>query len=292
MVGRGNIGCEMLVLTPAVFQGIVQEHERLHALSADFGASLVEFLTGLSTPDDLSLSQDTFTVVVQGVPRDLRRLISSAALRADLDHDACVARRLRWMAWADRQRLQAEIDAGQCFVVELGSGGSGDLLRVLRVVALRVIRQDGRQLVQLGCPCKLPGGHMKEGETSEEARERVLTALLPALSGPTVLQQTSREVVRTNSRQYGLPTEYVREVHTLVIAESSARLWESENSDIAGSLRRLELIDLDLNGPKKFAWLSDEQWVFTRTPEGEMLVTNLLNSWSGCQAEAGHALPK
>lgn len=193
-----------------------------------------------------------------------------------------MTRRLRWMPRQDRQRLQKEIDIGHCFVVELGSG---DLLRALKVVALLVVRQDGRQLVQLGHPCKLPGGHMNEGESSEEARERVLATLRPALTGETTWTQRKHEVVRSDSRKYGLPTEYVREIHTLAVSDDPEDQLSKNSSlvsesNITEAFRRLELIELDLNGPKKLAWLTDEQWSFARTPEGEAVVAQLTRTIS------------
>merc|ERR1712100_109597 len=105
--------------------------------------------------------------------------------------------------------------------------GCGEVLRFVRVVALRVVRQDGRKLVQMAHHCKLPGGHMKPGESSDQARERVQMALLPALPGAMHFVSTAREVVNTGSRNYGLLTEYAREIHTLEMLEPCSSLSEA-----------------------------------------------------------------
>merc|ERR1712159_453676 len=118
--------------------------------------------------DDLSVSVDIFPSVIQGMPFDLRQLVSHASLSLDVDHDEVTMRVLRNLSHLDRFALQEELDCGDCFVVDLGSGPQ----RVRTVVVLNVVCTDGRQLVELGMPCHLPTARSQERETAEETLQR------------------------------------------------------------------------------------------------------------------------
>mmetsp|Transcript_63206 Transcript_63206/g.150732 ORF Transcript_63206/g.150732 Transcript_63206/m.150732 type:complete len:1126 (-) Transcript_63206:176-3553(-) len=148
----------------------------------------------------------------------------------------------------------------------LQQNASGDLQRVVAVVALRLMRTDGLVLVQLGkwrpangisVSAELPGSKRVLGELPHKALQRVIDGDLGPLAKGVVLEGSEQDSFTRDSPKFGMRTTYLRTVHEAVFAKNVLveELPEIADCNIGGELVKI----LAIGGRTEirlYGWLS------------------------------------
>lgn len=187
------------------------------------------------------------------------------------------------------EKLRKELSEGRC---SLHTTESGDLLRVVAVVALALRRPESSQcLYQLGtwtklkgaaAEFKLPGTKRRMGELPHVAVQRLLEQDLAQLKEHVVLEDSEHSVERTSSPRYGIDTTYLRVVQGAVY----------EGSDSGDFIMPLNRGTSDLELPAQvyalpnnrgdkviyYAWLSAESFEQLKALEGSAGVQTWVES--------------
>jgi hypothetical protein len=120
------------------------------------------------------------------------------------------------------EKLWEEVNRGKSVVMV---NSKGEVERVVSVVALRIQRDDGRFLVQLGKQdqdsdvvvpsCQMPGGKQERNELTGDTVRRILRQKLePLATAAGEVLKSDRQVEWKQSKEYKVPTKYYRTVCT------------------------------------------------------------------------------
>jgi len=132
----------------------------------------------------------------------------------------------------EEEGLEEELKKEQC-TIKLAEDGS--LQRVVAVVALRLQRDDGRALVQLGkvdkkggvkVACKLPGSKRAIGELFKTALQRIVDRDLHDFASAMKFDAVEHHTKDSPTPKFGMATTYIRTVHTAYLNEWSAPQFE------------------------------------------------------------------
>mmetsp|Transcript_56370 Transcript_56370/g.132168 ORF Transcript_56370/g.132168 Transcript_56370/m.132168 type:complete len:1057 (+) Transcript_56370:78-3248(+) len=121
--------------------------------------------------------------------------------------------------------LRTEVEAGKSVVLV---NGSGEVQRVVSVVALKLCDEQDNIFVQLGKLEKgkvvfsgqLPGSKQQRGELTAEAVQRILDSRLAPLTSCVEFAETSRSREQKESKNYGVRTKYLRTVCRLKLTQA------------------------------------------------------------------------
>jgi len=115
--------------------------------------------------------------------------------------------------------LEEELKKEQC---TLKKTADGELERVVAVVAVRLTKEDGCVLVQLGkvdkkgikVACKLPGSKRAIGELFKTALQRIVDRDLKEFEQAMNFEGVDHHTKQATSLKFGMQTTYIRTVHT------------------------------------------------------------------------------
>jgi len=214
---------ELLTLSAKGLLGVIADRPDIVLLAKDYSRAICTACSqdSLGEVNDLRLPVDQMSLVT-AMTTESRINISRAVLRD-------FRRRLGWTGFffdnKSAEELRSEVMQGKCDLVQ---DDSGQMVRLVSVVALELVRPGGYILAQTGkwkneivtAGCKLPGTKVRAEELPRAALQRLLDGhLAPLREGVRI---TSVEVVVENqvSASYGVPTRYVRTVfHADLIPE-------------------------------------------------------------------------
>jgi len=216
--------CEVLIIEAGAFMKVVAGNPDLHQLHLHYSTSLVSALKREphGTFNDLQLNV-AHESVVSAMPVESRVLMSSAAIRV-------LERRNQWAGRMFQQNgmqeLRDEIAAGDC---DLLLDTSERVLRVVTIVAVRLEREDGAILTQIGkcikgqtmASCTLPGTKIRIGEHPQDAVARLLKQKLQAISSGVTLGSRSVDCEERVSKKLGLHSRYSRTLFQAELSEGS-----------------------------------------------------------------------
>lgn len=167
--------------------------------------------------NDLSVAFTEFDAMVPSLPLKCKQLIGAAAV--------CVAKQRR--SWKARQ--VREVRAGRCCLMV---NWDGEVERIKSIILLRLSRQDGRILVQLGdwsegavqVHCKLPGTTQEEGETPTQAFARLFQGALTPFAGSFDCTGQEAGVIWQESKRMQVITKYLKTVNHAELTREVATL--------------------------------------------------------------------
>ena len=183
----------------------------------------------------------------------------------------------------DIQNLQDEVEAGKCNLrIE-----SGRVLRVVRVVVLKLLRQ-GELCVQIGKSrlgtvtpsVELPGTKMQMLETHVDSVERLLQERLPEGFHMSI---SDREisVEERSSAAYGIPTRYVRNIVTAHMESDVSSSIHLQTKRIQWGTGHIEVFAVPETNREDsfnaFAWMSENQFA-TLTSMGDGNI-HIIQEW-------------
>jgi len=227
--------CELLSVSAVGLNAVLGAHPDVEAVVCDLSITMCSFIAKeRANVGDLALEDVVdYDTVISLMPYTSRLLVSKPAVKGvrsflmqspngPLLNRSTVNRSL---GLGPRQNLQIiiskldkELREGEC---NLRQDASGNVMRVVQVVALHFEREDGRVCVELGkweqedAPVAVllpPGAKLQQGEYPLEALRRMLAHKLHPFAS--ALQVTERKIVRKlrPSYRYGIATTYVRTV--------------------------------------------------------------------------------
>jgi hypothetical protein len=162
-----------------------------------------------SWPDDLHVPLAGFEDVVCSMSEDCQIIIGLDAIRS--------SKKGRHHTPRGFDKLIGEVQAGKSTVM---LDRDGEIQRIAMIVALKLTNHAGQILVQLWkresghtkAACQLPGGKQERGELIEEAFHRLLQTKLAAIGDQVEVTHIDREVQVKESVEYGVRTEYLRNI--------------------------------------------------------------------------------
>jgi hypothetical protein len=187
----------------------------------------------------------------------------------------------------DIAALEKEVSDRKCVLL---ISGAGEVQRVVAVLALRLVRDDGRVLVQLGkvrkgqvqLSCKLPGKLLKDGALPGDELQRVLDSELVQFSDGIEVYSVETAAEWKHSAQHNVKTQYIRTVYFADFQDSHERdlvtidtaHWAEHSPEAASCFADDEvfaLADGDNNNSAViiYAWLTAERLDFYGTSAGE-----------------------
>jgi len=228
---KASTTCEVLVIPFEAVAMVVQRpgevSEITHVYSKQFYSSVTTTLEPKSAawPSDLHVPLTDFGDLVMSMDPELQKAIGMNAIT----HSKVTGLRLG-RARPNLAKLRQEISASKSSVT---LDAAGQLERVVCVVVLRLQREDGRVLAELGksqeskeafipC-CQLPGVKQELGERATETLQRLFDKLRLADHSVTVLH-TERTMQCKQSRELGVRTKYLRTVVQARIEEEDIGL--------------------------------------------------------------------
>mmetsp|Transcript_30522 Transcript_30522/g.71258 ORF Transcript_30522/g.71258 Transcript_30522/m.71258 type:complete len:1088 (-) Transcript_30522:115-3378(-) len=168
-------------------------------------------------PTDLVVPYTDFEDMVVAMEMNCQIAIGNNALCATGDR--------RWRGkQAALMELRKEVDQGKSVVM---LNGSGDVQRVVSVIAVKVVDENEKVLVQLAKMEKgrlkfagqLPGSKQQRGELATEAVQRVLETKLAPLTSCIEFAEMTRSSEEKESKQFGVRTKYLRTVCKAVLVQ-------------------------------------------------------------------------
>jgi len=254
-------------------------------------------------PNDLNVPYTDYCDLVVSMDRQIQVTIGHDALKQLSQHRGGKA----------MERLTEEVDTGKSIVLVTGTGS---IIRVVSLVALEIVRPDGRIFMQIGkwessekmVAFQLPGAKHERGELVGETTQRLLNTKLRMLRGSLEFLGTTREVRESMSKDYGVHTRYLRSLcsaRLTVDRLDDAAMVSSFTSISAGTVSDLDMGRLmttvsqcevhairvagdEGDRGNFYAWLSPEQITSFGTPEGERALrvwVHALSTPSGVSTE-------
>eukprot|EP00429_Kryptoperidinium_foliaceum_P081426 CAMPEP_0176230896 /NCGR_PEP_ID=MMETSP0121_2-20121125/24527_1 /TAXON_ID=160619 /ORGANISM="Kryptoperidinium foliaceum, Strain CCMP 1326" /LENGTH=429 /DNA_ID=CAMNT_0017570237 /DNA_START=1 /DNA_END=1290 /DNA_ORIENTATION=+ len=200
-------------------------------------------------------------------------------------------------------KLGQEVSKGKSIVVLTGDGS---VVRVVSIIAIKVDREDGRFLAQIGkmdadgtlhTSCQLPGGKRERNELVEESLQRVIAKKEKMLLNNVELVQTVCQTVEKQSKEFGIQTRYLRTICSMRLAQEErlqavrCKVCPPENDASEGTMmaslssRRWWTAALDCevlafsenSGAVLYAWMTQPEFDFFSGPSGDAT----LRAWVG-----------
>jgi len=284
------------------FIKVLTGHADLYGLMRSYSTSLLNALMR-EPPEsitDVSALLDHETVVA-AMPVKSRMQMSSVALEM-----------LRQKKWAGRifqqqgmQDLETEVEMGEC---DLVVDRLERVHRVVSLVAVRLERDDGRVLAEIGkCTrgrveliCNLPGTKVKVGELPQDAIQRLLVSRLQAISVGVTLGNSKVDASERPSKRHGVVSKYWRTLFMATLkaghVENAGKVLQRRVApDITSSAPRAVSQTLTMGMASRneafyfvsdlqaggsiciYAWLSEHDLEHCMDPSGEAI----MSAWVG-----------
>jgi len=166
--------------------------------------------------DDVSERFDVTEAMLVEMPRDQRVAMGYA----------CVAALGEQWIWALKKHLlselSTEVDEGRSILM---FAESGEVHRFIQLAVVRLLREDGRLLAQVGeidngvaePVIRLPATKFREGETTRTALQRLLQEDLRFFQPHLSLGQIESRTELTDSTRYGVQTKYIKKIQTATL---------------------------------------------------------------------------
>jgi len=252
-----------------------------------------------SWPTDVEIPFTDYASIVVAMRPELQVIIGMSALKHLSSSAPGYAFLLRLAATRKRRDLHSQVMDGLCTVLE---NAHGEVERVTTVLALRILRPDGRVLVQLGS-CEdmrievsvvLPGSKIKRGESPDNVRQRLLWTKLAPIAQDVAVRNVEMEVFSKVSTRYKLKTTYLRTVWNASFAGSmqSGKLSPNGASDTVSMPTRVrghqsQAVNVahdvyafqTMNTVYFYAWLSDTEFEELKQPGAEDLIAKWLTGF-------------
>eukprot|EP00406_Dinophysis_acuminata_P003356 CAMPEP_0179232586 /NCGR_PEP_ID=MMETSP0797-20121207/11937_1 /TAXON_ID=47934 /ORGANISM="Dinophysis acuminata, Strain DAEP01" /LENGTH=953 /DNA_ID=CAMNT_0020939713 /DNA_START=16 /DNA_END=2877 /DNA_ORIENTATION=- len=206
---------EMCIIGIEGFMQVIKLNPHLASVTQDYSNAMYAAIQKESGSDisDLSSGVD-FESVVTAMPLQSRVKMSMGAFSSLLSHQFLFS-----VARGTRQLLYDEVQAGKC---DLIVDADEKVLRVVNVVALRVLRQDGKMLAQIAevtedgiaePSVQLPGLKVKAGELPHDALQRLRNTTLSVFRVGIIVGTREVNVQQKPSKAYGVNTKYMRNIY-------------------------------------------------------------------------------
>jgi len=214
--------CELLVISAEAFIKVVMLSPGMAAFASLYATHVAEAL--VKSPSDSLFATDIDPVIdcdtlVAGMHVSLRQLVSLPLL------DIVKGQQQTGLMLGNRRRkgwsaLEAEILAGKCHLVR---GPTGEVRRVVRLVAIRLLNSQGKLCVKIGtvqdgvakAKFQLPGRKLDSNEWWEEAVQEILANEFQELV-PHIRFDHVRTIMEDEaSESYGIETRYIKTIQTV-----------------------------------------------------------------------------
>jgi len=221
-VDEEQTSCEMLYLSVEVFMKAVMHHARLSVITSCCVEHIWEVLQDSvdagKEPTDIDPCFDCDNVIAN-MHVTIRELVSMPVLQTLRMQQGGLASLLRRKTLTD---LEQEVVAGKCHLV---IGPTGEVGRVVRLVVLRLLNQEGKVCVKIGqgasddfkVKFQLPGTKVEAKEHPEEAILRLLDEDFQPLRGAIRWDKVETVVDYEHSASFDLQTKYIKTVQTAVL---------------------------------------------------------------------------
>lgn len=211
---EASTSCEILTVKAEPFIELcIGSHPELIKLSQDYSSAVFEALKRESRAElsDIHTPVDHFCVL-SAMPLESRIQLSWAAMTI-LQH------KVQWSGKLFHpdglKELENEVEAGDC---DLVLEPDESIFRLVTIAALRLERDDGRILTQIGkcikgqtvVSCTLPGTKLHVGELPGDAVRRLLNNKLRAFTDEVTLSSRIVDTQEKVSKKYGVPSRYMR----------------------------------------------------------------------------------
>lgn len=210
--------CELLSISSSGLIKCLEGEEVVKHVVMQYGRNFHARLVAPLSPDserpnDIIVAFTEFDAILPSLPAQCRRLIGAVAV-------SVVKERRGKMSSID-DSYEREVREGKgCFMVNW----QGDVERIVAIIALRLLRPDGKVLAQVGVwdgssakpNCKLPGKKQKEGDSHVKTFTRLLHGMLAPFSNAVQCTGFEREVSWYESKRLEMTTKYLR---TIIHAE-------------------------------------------------------------------------
>mmetsp|Transcript_74659 Transcript_74659/g.228446 ORF Transcript_74659/g.228446 Transcript_74659/m.228446 type:complete len:998 (-) Transcript_74659:114-3107(-) len=226
-VGSAEAVCQstLLLIDPAVLgscmkMGVVQDIagqycDQFHKRAVSAGPPHTPW------PNDVHVPFTDYSDLVLGMSPTAQQAIGEDAVDQLLSKGASMTR------GSALEKLRREVQTSKSIVVVTGTG---DIVRVVSLVVLRCVRQDGMMLAQIGKlegsevtgSCQLPGLKCEREELVSETLDRLMESRLQRLNGLVELRSAKREVTEKESKEYGVQTRYTRTVCQATLLDDAA----------------------------------------------------------------------
>lgn len=220
----GGSPCEVLSLNAVQVLTCLTKGALVTQLTKAYAQSFYHFLIHskpplFDWPNDLALSFGPDEVIA-AMPKEAAVIFGQVAIEVMRNpSEGMLTGWLHSVRTDKAEQLIEEVNLGESTLLTT-TGGS--VVRCVPLVAIRLIRPDGRLLVQLRlvkgsrgkleASCRLPGGKQKAGEYPLQCFRRLLEERIAPLKVGLRPVETLREMEWDNSQRYGVPTRYIRTV--------------------------------------------------------------------------------
>jgi len=173
----------------------------------------------MPNPTDVDAGLDV-DVLISNLHWTIRQLMSVAVLAEMFRHQQhFIGGFLRRKSLAD---LETEVLAGKCYLLK---NIVGSITRVVRLVVLRLVNQDGLLCISLGwwrvgaCNARqqLPGVKLEGRESPAEGIERLLEQDFKSMAPYVRLEEVETTVEESVSESYNLETKYIKVIQTATL---------------------------------------------------------------------------
>lgn len=205
--------CQLLTIQVEEFALAMQQHFTVRSFAAEYGRIFAERVMSAKPPrsewpDDIETPFCDYGEVVVSMPQVMQVTIGSLAI------DHC---KNRFLSKDVQTTLREEVDDGRSIVI---LSLDGLIERVVSVVVMHIVREDGRVLVQLAkwdrdqaTPAfKLPGCKCKRNEASDDAIQRLLTTELGQMVANVEVLRVERNTKEAESGRFSVRTVYMRKL--------------------------------------------------------------------------------
>lgn len=287
--------CQLLRVSAEGLAKCMRKHALIMGITQEYGICFQRSMANSRPPiwpNDLVVPFTSFHEVIHSMPSEYQMAIGLAALEKASHNDIfALAKRARRFSAVQRghdvhdvnQRfkdLKVEVLTGKSTVL---INETGDLERVVSLVAFNIKRWDGKVFAQLGKvengtlsgSCQLPGSKQRSGEVCADAVYRILKTKLSLLGLDDIeLINLQQKVEIKESGKFKVRTKYTKtECQVMLtrpvqapICRTGARLWGKSQSS-PPDFDWLETIEaycvFDTTGGKTvqfFAWLTQDQF--------------------------------
>lgn len=308
-----SVGCELLAIAPTGLCKCLDQDAVVKHIVLQYGRNFHARLTGLLLPDgeqpnDLFVPFTEFDSILLSLPLKCRQFIGGAAL-----YNARHSKGRGWKELADEMAF--EVREGKCCIM---LNWKGEVERIVSIIVLRLSRQDGRVLAQLGkwdgacaqASCELPGKKQMEGESPTQTLDRLLFGAFAPLRDAMTCTSAKQDVTRKESERMQVKTKYLRtlnhaelicpleclELDALRVSWRSRKrtaamagsifVEASSQDDIGIDIERMPTqVDDDIYALADesgqitlFSWLRSEDFAFFTSPGGDISLQGLLDN--------------
>jgi len=213
---------ELLTLNRTDMVQVMNFHPEVARVMQDYSKTLCS-IVHLSQPklsdisEEMDLSEDG---IICALPQQSRFKVSKPALQAVYSEAGLDEERL-----AAAEELEAEVGSGKCWLGR--DPESGQVMRMVQLVILRLTRDDGQIMAKIGewrgrdhhilkRRAQLPGGKMRSGEMPHQTLQRLLQSEFPGVQ-ITIRGKVAEKIEKATSDSCHMITKYVTTEYAAIL---------------------------------------------------------------------------